>query len=178
MFTRSVLSVCVVAAMTTACSSTAQRTVAAPASPAEVGIYCRGVPEQSAADLLSQPGLVEAVYEDHVQEQWGHNTVSHLKGAKIMVRPEPGVSRPMLARALQCRVANSLPPSLAINDTDPLTTGHVDVRVSETDTGYMVTIRSQNENEAREIVRRANNLLAHSVARAPAMAELAKDSIR
>lgn len=128
--------------------------------------------------VLSRPGLVEAVYEDQEQEQWGHNTASHLKGAKIMLRPEPGISRPMLGRAIQCRVAERPPSTLANNDTDPLATGHVEVQVVETDTGYMVVVRSPNEGEAREIVRRANNLLARSVAQSQSNAETPKVSAR
>ena len=180
MFTRYVPPIGIlVATMATACSSTTQQTAAVPANPAQARIYCNGASEQSAnADVLSRPGFVEAVYEDRVQEQWGHNTVSHLKGAKIMLRPEPGISRPMLGRALQCRVANSLSSAIAMNDTDPVSTGHADVQVSETDTGYMVVVRGQNEDEAREIVRRANNLLARSVAQAKLDAESTKVSTR
>ena len=150
----------------------------APINPAQAKIYCNGVSEQSAnADVLSRPGLIEAVYEDNEQEQWGHNTVSHLKGAKIMLRPEPGISRPMLGRALQCRVAERS-PAIAANDTDPLAAGPTDVQVTETDTGYMVVVRSQSEEEAREIVRRANNLLARSIAQSKSNADTTKVSTR
>ena len=178
MFTRNVLSVGMILATSLACSSTTQQTAMAPSNQGQTKVFCSGVSEQSAnADVLSHPGLVEAVYEDHEQEQWGHNTVSHLKGAKIMLRPEPGISRPMLGRALQCRVAMRS-ATMANNDTDPVTTGHADVQVSETDTGYMVVVRSPDENEAREIVRRANNLLARSIAQAQTNAETPKVSAR
>jgi hypothetical protein len=180
MFTRNVLSFGIVlATLAVACSKTTEQSAISPVNPVQAKLYCNGVPNESAnADVLSRPGLVEAVYEDHVQEQWGHNTVSHLKGAKIMLRPEPGISRPMLGRALQCRVAERSASAIAINDTDPLATGHADVQVTETDTGYMVVVRGENEQEAREIVRRANNLLVRSVAQAQSNAEAPKVSAR
>lgn len=179
MFTTNALSVGIVlAASLAACSSTTRQTAMAPSTQGQTKVLCSGVSEQSAnADVLSHPGLVEAVYEDNEQEQWGHNTVSHLKGAKIMLRPEPGISRPMLGRALQCRVAMRS-ATMANDDTDPVTTGHADVQVSETDTGYMVVIRSRDEHEAREIVRRANNLLARSIAQSQSNVETPMVSAR
>lgn len=180
MFMRSVLSLGVfVATVSTACSSTTQQSAPVAVSPAQAKVYCSGGADQtaSAADVLSRPGLVEAVYEDRENEQWGHNTVSLLKGAKIMLRPEPGISRPLLGRAMQCRIMDSS-SLLANNDTDPLSIGHADVRVMETDTGYMVVIRSQKEDDAREIVRRAKNLFARSVARAQSNADTSKVSVR
>ena len=175
MFTRNVLSLGVLlATWAVACSSSTKQTAMAPANPEQAKKFCSGV--SANADVLSRPGLIEAVYEDHEQEQWGHNTVEHLKGAKIMVRPEPGITRPMLGRALQCRLSERS-SAMAISDTDALP-GHAEVQVSETDTGYMVVIRSQNADEAREIVRQANNLLARSVARSQDNAETPKVTAR
>jgi uncharacterized protein YdbL (DUF1318 family) len=175
MFTRNVLSLGIlVATWAVACSSSTQQIGTVPSNPAQAKKYCSGV--SANADVLSRPGLIEAVYEDHEQEQWGHNTVAHLKGAKVMVRPEPGVTRPMLGRALQCRIAERS-SALAISDSDALP-GHAQVQVSETDTGYMIVISSQNEDEAREIVRQANNLLARSVARSHDNAETPQVSAR
>ncbi len=180
MFTRTVLSFGIlVATLATACSSTTQQTVPGPVNAAQAKLYCSGASDRSAnADVLSRPGLVEAVYDYREKEQLGHNTVSHLKGATIMLRPEPGMSRPMLGRALQCRAAEQSSSAIASNDTDPLSTGHADVQVLETETGFAVVIRSQNEEAAREIVRRANNLLARSVAQARSEAETPKVSAR
>jgi hypothetical protein len=180
MFTRNVLSFGIVlATLATACSSTTQQASSVPVNSPEAKLYCSGVSDQLAnADVLSRPGLVEAVYEDREEQHWGHNTVSQLKGAKIMLRPEPGISRPMLGRALQCRIAKTFAAGVATNDTDPLSTGHPDVEVMETNTGYMVVVRSRNEEDAREIVRRANNLLARSVARAQSNAETPQVSAR
>jgi hypothetical protein len=180
MFTRTVVSLgMLVATLATACSSTTQQAVPGPVNATQSKLYCSVVSTQSAnADVLSRPGLVEAVHEYREQEQWGHNTVSHLKGATLMLRPEPGMSRPMLGRALQCRVAEKSSSALSNNDVDPLSTGHVDVQVFETDTGFAVVIRSQNEDAAREIVRRSNNLLTRSIAQARINAETSKVSVR
>jgi hypothetical protein len=50
-------------------------------------------------------------------------------------------------------------------DADPLAVGHVQVEVTETDAGFMVLIQSPYAHEAREILRRANNLLAKETER-------------
>jgi hypothetical protein len=70
------------------------------------------------------------------------------------------------------------PPTVADNYIDPLSAGHPDVQVAETDTGYMVIVSSRKEDVAREIMRRANNLLARSIAQSKSTADAPKVSAR
>ena len=77
----------------------------------------------------------------------------------------------MLGRTLQCRIAKGLMTGLANDNADPLTVGQVHVHVANTNTGFMVVVSSENEDEAREIVRRANNLIVTSIAQLEASAE-------
>jgi len=178
MITRNVVSVgIVVATLAAACYSTTEQVVRAPTIEAKAKLNCSSEFEQSAiADVLSRPGLIEAVYDYDQKEQLGHNAVSHLKGATIMLRPDPGLSRPLLSRALQCRAAQESSVAVAKNDTDPLSIGNPSVQVLETDTGYAVVIQSQNDEAAREIARRSHNLWAHSVARSQSDNQIAKVS--
>jgi len=92
----------------------------------------------------------------------GEGRLYHLRGARIVVGPEPGVPRPAVDRTLQCRLIRREDSKYG-NDIDPLSVGHADVQVTETGSGYVVVIRSDDEGEAQEIVRRSDNLLARSL---------------
>jgi len=159
-------------ALTTACTSTSTQPALGPASHASAKPNCGDASTRLAiSDVLTRAGLVEAVYEDHEAVPSGHSSAFHLRGAKIVLRPEPGMTRPLLGRAIECRIAMSSSQSPSNKDEDPLTTGHANFQLIETDTAFVLAIRSQNEEEAREILRRSNNLFAHSVARARANAD-------
>ena len=69
-----------------------------------------------------------------------------------------------LGHALQCRMAQRMQRATTPNASDPLAVGHVQVEVSATPTGFMVLIQSPYADEAREILRRANSLVAKSSA--------------
>ena len=153
------------ATLVAACSTSTPKPPLVPLGAAQPKISCRSVSAQTAyaADILARPELVEAVYEYREHEQLGQDTLSHLRGARIMVGPEPGVPRPTVDRALQCRLVAPAASTKIRNDVDPLAVGHADVQVTETGSGYVVVIRSDDESEAQEIVRRSDNLLARAL---------------
>ena len=114
----------------------------------------------SSSELLGRPGVVSAVIADHERPQSSPDSAAHLRGAKVILTPEPGTSHRGLGHTLQCRIMRRLQRATTPTDADPLAVGHVQVEVSETDVGFMVLIQSPYAHEAREILRRANNLLA------------------
>jgi len=114
----------------------------------------------SSSDLLGRPGVVSAVIADHERQLSSPDSTSHLRGAKVILTPEPGTSHRGLGHTLQCRIMRRMERATTPTDADPLAVGHVQVEISETDAGFMVLIQSPYAHEAREILRRANNLLA------------------
>jgi len=117
----------------------------------------------SSHELLGRPGVVSAVIADSERQQSSPDSVSHLRGAKVLLTPEPGTSHRGLGRTLQCRIMRRMERATTPTDADPLAVGHVQVEVTETDAGFMVLIQSPYAYEALEILRRANSLLAKEI---------------
>jgi len=127
----------------------------------EPSIDCNALPPATSSnELLGRPGVVSAVMADSERLPSAPDAVSHLRGAKVLLTPEPGTSHYGLGRTLQCRIMRRMQRATKPSDADPLAVGHVQVEVSETDAGFMVQIQSPYTHEAHEILRRANNLLA------------------
>lgn len=143
-----------------ACSH-APATVAANSASAQSSVDCDALlAATSTSELLGRPGVVSAVIADHERQPSFSNSASQLRGAKVILTPEPGTSHRGLGHTLQCRIMKRIERATTPTDADPLAVGHVQVEVSETDAGFMVLIQSPYAHEAREILRRANNLLA------------------
>lgn len=151
---------------TASCSHAAEATAPNAASP-PAPIDCSHLQFASqSSDLLGRPGVIDAVVADPEQGRSGHDSITQLQGAKVLLSPEPGVTHVDLGQTLQCRMTRRSERATTPNDSDPVAVGHVQVEVSEAPSGFMILIRSPYEEEAREILRRANELMAKSSLRA------------
>lgn len=144
-----------------ACSATNGQILPEVARTNESRLSC-SAPQTATADIVTRSELVASVHEDRDWQLRGHSVVPVLRGADVVIRPDTQLSRPLLVQAVQCRMWESA-ESAAMAETDPLAIDHIEARVAETDTGYIVEITSRDEMRAKEVVRRARNLLAHAV---------------
>jgi hypothetical protein len=81
-----------------------------------------------------------------------------LDGAVIYVRSRPGVSAPWLSRVLACHELRHVPELCAAHDRCPLAVEGARVGVTETSTGFAVSIEASDAKIAQEIVRRSREL--------------------
>ena len=129
---------------------------------AEAQSSCAGV---SDADRNGGPFLDRARIEgtsDLVESiPLGKTKWDHVRGAKVFVRAEPGVTRPWLARLAQCHVAlGTTGPGLNASADDPFAVGRPEVEVDERQASFVIVIRGHDDDEGREIARRARGLVA------------------
>jgi hypothetical protein len=122
---------------------------------------CAGIPDQDRDnDPFSEKTLVEGVVELREPEPSSKIVLRRLRGATVVLRATPQLTRPWLGRVIHCHVMRHAAALLPDRDDDPLAVGHPEVAVRETETGFAVEIRSANYEDAREIVRRARGLTA------------------
>lgn len=83
-------------------------------------------------------------------------------GAVISFRPVPGMTAQWLQRVLDCHLARNaaLGNQMPEMSSCPLVPKDVTAKVTPTDKGFAVTVRSDNGDSAKEILRRAQRLFA------------------
>lgn len=137
-----------------ACASARARDPAA-----EEAKLCDGVPsELRDRGLLAERAFVQDVVD--LREHVGKQALRVLRGAGVVVRPGPGMTRPWLGRICACHIAHVARAANLARTDDPLAVDGASFDVLETDTAYVVEIRSQRIDDAREIARRAHLLAA------------------
>ena len=109
----------------------------------ELDVPCRDSSEATAAPMTAR-SAIDSVEPLHGHVQSGNNSETRLLGARIHVRPLPGVTRELLARELQCHEARVLlgkAPPLA---RDPFSAAPqwVDIRVDSESNGFVVEVES------------------------------------
>lgn len=99
---------------------------------------------------------VAKVAEYRVEERAGRGVYNRLRGAKLFVSAQPGLTREWIGanvtRHLQQMKTSSMPGC-------PLDLDEVTVSVSAASTGYWVQIAGKNDAAAKEILARARKLV-------------------
>ena len=137
---------------------------------------CVGIPARERdLGILAYRDAIAGARSLNESTRVGKTEVSHLRGVAIAVRAQPGMSAPWLARVASCHAtlaSSQSRPSGEGGANDPLLVPGATVRVEESGTTYIVSIRVPDEQAALEVARRTQTLLM-SPAAAPA-AEVAR----
>ncbi|HEV3191021.1 MAG TPA: hypothetical protein VGY54_11015 [Polyangiaceae bacterium] len=91
----------------------------------------------------------------------GHVKFDHARGEQIALRAGPDMTIPWLGRVNNCHVSLARADRVsAAPAADPFVVPGTTVRIEETYTGYLVTIRGDTDEAAGDIVQRTNAMLA------------------
>ncbi len=121
---------------------------------------CVGVPPAEAdrgpipdpADIMDVAPLRETVVQ--LKASW---TV--LRGVRIGVVARPGVTKQWLTRLAVCHAARHTPSASSLGESaDPFLAGPLTVVVSDTPTGFVLTLRADSEALAEQVLARAERL--------------------
>jgi hypothetical protein len=126
----------------------------------ELEAKCRSTPgETTPALLASAVDSVEPAYS-HVSSGPGDRE-ARLRGARLHVRPLPGLSRESLQRDLEChqmRVTLGSAPPLA-NDPYVLPDRWIDIDVDSEGDGFVAQVRTDKFDDAKEVLARARRFV-------------------
>jgi hypothetical protein len=131
----------------------------------EIAPRCRGFADESAAALLS-PAAIDSVEPDYTHVKSGPvDREARLCGARIHVRPMPGLSRETIARSLECHESRVvLGATVALPDDPYVLAGQwLDIAVESEGDGFAVRVEPEaiRERETpREILERARRFAA------------------
>ncbi len=119
----------------------------------EARATCAGVPDR--ARELAPVESSEALYVRRPSKS-GHET--HLLGARLFVRPLPGVTPQLLERALRCHQARAALGEIPVVGDDPwvLPGGWARIEVAGGGATLVVTVATDRAEDARRILERAS----------------------
>lgn len=125
---------------------------------------CAGIP---AAQRLAGPfgGTIARVEPLIEQVRIGKQTYPQKTGAKVTVMAEPGMTRPWLARVAECHAAvhQAEGPGIDEGRACPFSDGSVTISVVEAPTSFVVSLRSQGEDDAKRVLALAEDMKKHVV---------------
>jgi hypothetical protein len=129
----------------------------------EVAPRCRGFSEEAAGPLLS-PSAVDSVEPSYSYVQSGPGArEARLRGARIHVRPLPGMSRESMQRSLECHESRVVLGQSPASASDPyLLAGHwLDIDVDSEGDGFVVKVEPTETDMdlAREVLARARQFV-------------------
>jgi hypothetical protein len=119
---------------------------------------CRGYSDVSATALLPT-GAVDSVEPSISHVQSGSmDPEARLRGARIHVRPLPGMSKESLTRLLECHEAAVVLGTTPATDLDPYTLANrwLDIDVVSEGDGFAVSVENNDIATARRVLERAN----------------------
>ena len=124
---------------------------------------CRGFSEEAATPLLS-PSAVDSVEPSYSYVQSGPgDREARLRGARIHVRPLPGLSRESIQRSLECHESRVVLAQSPAPAADPYQlSGHwLDIDVDSEGDGFVVKVEPTETDTdlAREVLARARQLV-------------------
>jgi hypothetical protein len=116
----------------------------------------------ASADALLSPSAVDGVEPAYSYVQSGNDRRANLAGARIHVRPLPGVSPEGLMRDLECHEARVVLEGGRPREDDPyvLPGQWVDLEVSSERDGFVVLARVTSIADARVVLDRAKRFAA------------------
>jgi hypothetical protein len=87
-------------------------------------------------------------------------TIQELRGADLVIRARPGLTKQWLARVVRCHIAYRELPGTVVSSlsADPLVVDRAEVSFGETETGFLVRIRGMDRSHGEEILARAQRL--------------------
>jgi hypothetical protein len=139
---------------------------AAPVSRAQtttdrVAELCAGIPgpERERPTCLQAAGI-EAVRPFMGEQPYLKFSKPELRGAEIIVRTSPGVTKHRVARGIRCHVAwhDEVGPGFREGFEDPLFVGLPRLTFGETQAGFVIRVEGHDKTEGEEILRRAEEL--------------------
>ncbi len=122
---------------------------------------CSAFHDASAEALLS-PSAIDAIEPAYSYVQSGNDRRANLSGARIHVRPLPGMSPEGLTRDLECHQARVVLAGARPREDDPyvLPGRWVDIDVSSERDGFVVLARVASISDARVVLDRAKRFAA------------------
>jgi hypothetical protein len=114
------------------------------------------------AALLLSPAAIDIVEPAYSYVQSGNDRRPNLRGARILVKPLPGISTEGLTRSLECHEARAVLRGAARSEDDPyvLPGQWVDLAVSSEGDGFVVLARVMSISDARSVLDRAKRFAA------------------
>jgi hypothetical protein len=111
---------------------------------------------------MLQPPELEGVRQSMGEQRYIKFTRQELRGAELLVRPSPGVSKQWIARVIRCHVAyHELPGTNASQAlAEPLFVDDAQVTFDETETSFVIRIQGATTSQGEEILSRAQRLVA------------------
>ena len=127
---------------------------------------CAGLPDEDRdmSPFYHREDIAEV--KEHVDEVrvGTRNKEKKTTGADIVFRAVPGLTAEWLQRIVDCHLARASAVGHEMPEMSycPLVLKNVKATVTSTGTGFSVAVTSEDPNTAKEIVKRANALVAHS----------------
>jgi len=128
----------------------------------EVEPKCQGFGEETAVPLLS-PTAFDSVEPAYSYVQGGPNDrEARLRGARIHVKPLPGLSREAMARSLECHQSRVTLGRVQAKADDPyvLPGEWLDIDVDSAGDGFVVQVRADGFDAAKQVLERAKRFAA------------------
>ncbi|HZU83470.1 MAG TPA: hypothetical protein VE987_11160 [Polyangiaceae bacterium] len=124
----------------------------------EVVAWCAEFPE----DSVARRSLVETVEPAYSYVHAAMLREPRLRGARLRLRPAPGLSREALERGLQCHQARVLLGMAAARDEDPyfLPGVWLDIEADSEGAAFEVAVRATAYADAQEVLQRARRFVA------------------
>ena len=127
-----------------------------------IEVKCHDLNEGDARALLS-PEAIDAVEPAYSYVTGGPNgRDAHLRGARLHLRPLPGLSRESLTRSLECHEARVTLGSVLASAGDPyaLRDRWLSIDVESEGDGFVALVRTDDLDAARRVLDRARLFLA------------------
>jgi hypothetical protein len=127
---------------------------------------CAGIPSaQRLAGPFGGSSTIARVEPLVEQVQIGKQTYPRKTGVKVTVMAEPGMTRPWLARVAECHAAihQAEGPGVDEGRPCPFSDGSVTISVVEAPTSFVVSLRSQAEDDAKRVLGLAEDMKKNAV---------------
>jgi hypothetical protein len=151
------------------CSAGAGTPPASPQSPALTASHALPTSDR-AADLCAGLPEPEQEHPSFLREAWIEDVRpvvaersqikfrSELRGAEIVLRPDPTVTRHWVTRVLRCHLADPIGLAMRASFDDPLVVGTPTVSLAQTSDRIVLRIAGRDGAQGEEILRRAERL--------------------
>jgi hypothetical protein len=121
--------------------------------------------------LLAYRDLIESTQPVREEKTMGKAKVFYDRGVQINLASQPGLSAPWLARVVGCHMALGQAGQLGASNAqvDPLLVPGASAYVTESYTGYVISISARDADGSAEMARRVSALLEGGAGAAPVL---------
>jgi sterol desaturase/sphingolipid hydroxylase (fatty acid hydroxylase superfamily) len=128
----------------------------------DVDDKCGGIMEDDVAPLMRRRGL-ESVETSTTSSLGPNGRVETPRGARIHVRPSAGLTRERIARGLECHEARVIIGRWTAQENEPwvLPQKWVDFEVAAEGDGFVVDVITDDPEDAKTVLARAQAFMAH-----------------